>query len=299
MKLTANTIFFKKHFLFTVFSLSLLIFGCNKIDQQKYISYKSYLQLQPGKFLIYELDSIVTRPFGTSFETRSYIIKDSVIDIIYDNLNRPSLRVFRYIKDANNGWVNNNTFIITATDNGLEYLENNLRYIKMANPVSAYTNWNGNSYIDKDASPFPFDPNFLQWQYSYTNINTPKTFNGTLYPNTITVVQYDSTQDNIFYSNGYSIYSNGYEVYADSVGMVYKEIMDWEYQVLTSVSGCKHVFRNSANKLDTVAIDCQDGANNCDSIANVQGNQIIDCDTSIINSSYNGYGIRQVLLEHN
>jgi hypothetical protein len=292
-----KTISFKKRFLF-VLCFSLFFSYCNKIEQNNYISYQSYFPLKPGKFLIYELDSTVTRSFGTSFETHRYIIKDSVIDIIYDNLNRPSLRIFRYVKDANNEWHSaNNTFMVTATGTRLEYVENNLRYIKMANPISAYTNWPGNTYLN--ISPFPFDDSFFRWQYSYADIGTAKTFNGITYSNTSTVVEYDSTLNRPFNPYGYSSFRKGYEVYADSVGMVYKDFMDWEYQVLSIISGCKNIHPNNNKGYDTVAINCQDNAHYCDSIAALPNNKIIDCDTTIENYSYNGYGVKQILLSHN
>ena len=61
-----------------------------------------YLVLEPGKTLIYQLDSIVKTPFNdTAFSTISYEAKDIVDAEITDNLGRSSWRVYRYLRPLN------------------------------------------------------------------------------------------------------------------------------------------------------------------------------------------------------
>jgi hypothetical protein len=277
--------------------LPLFFCKCNKVAQVPFVSYKSYYPLQPGKCFIYQLDSTVTLPFGTGFVTHSYIIKDSVINVIYDAANRPALQIFRYIKDANNVWQSNNTFMVSIRDSVLEYVEDNQRYIKLASPVSTYTTWQGNAYLG--ASPFDFDNSFLNWQYSYADIGMPQTFNGITYPNTVTVVQYDSTQNKPFYQYGYNFFAKSYEVYADSVGLVYKDLLDWDYQPVTYTYNCLHIQR-IGNVWDTTAVDCNAYNSPCDSINNLNSpTNFILCDTALSSFAYNGYGVKQVLISHN
>ncbi|UAY53165.1 hypothetical protein [Ferruginibacter albus] len=275
-----------------------ILFACNKEPTQTFASYKTYAPLQPGKYFIYELDSTVTTAFGTGFEVHHYLLKDSVADIIYDNTDRPSLRIFRYLKDSISDWRSINTILITPTDTRLEYREDNLLYIKLFSPVTDFNTWPGNSAIGNSPYFQNNDGEFRNWQFRYADIGASKTFNGTTYPNTVTVVQYDSTLNSPFYYKWVSEYQKGYEVYAEGVGLVYKDILAWEYQITTFYAGCKHVYPLNNQKDTTVAIDCN--RDNCDSIErNFTNQHIIDCDTVAVNPFYSGYGVREVLIEHN
>jgi hypothetical protein len=285
-------------------TITVAVCACNKTDDTPFTDIKTVITAKPGKYVIYQLDSIVTENFGSRFVTKSYLVKDSVIESFYDNQNRLSYRVQHYeYNNATRSWKNINTFYLTPTASSLEYVENNIRYIKLTNPVSENRSWYGN--VNAVVSPFYATTNFATWQYFYKDINQPFTVGNTTYSKTFTVVQYDSTENKPFVPNNYATYDRGYEVYADSVGMVYRDIMSWEYQVFTTISNCKLIKPKVPGPgLDTVAIDCNNPISKCDSINNANPTRDItkarvNCDTSRNTYSYTGYGVKQRLVSHN
>jgi hypothetical protein len=273
-------------------------FACKKTtDATKFISYKSYVSPKKGKYIVYRLDSIVTKDFGVGFVTRSYTIKDSVANVFNDNAGRQSFTIYRLRLNANNTWTPINTFVVTPQDNSLEYVDNNLRYILLTNPISDSKTWAGNSNIL--LSPFYKNSTISDWDFFYTDIEQPKKIGAFTFNNTVTVVQYDSTENGVFNPLGFYAYQKGYEVYADSIGLVYKDIMVYEYQQRSNISSCRLIRPKTPGPgLDTVVIDCNSAAAKCDSLRLVPNHRII-CDTSLAGFNYEGFGIKQTILSHN
>jgi hypothetical protein len=280
--------------------LTVAFFACKKTnDDTKFISYKSYVNPVKGKYIIYRLDSTVTKDFGAGFITKSYTIKDSVANVFKDNTGRESFTIYRLqlINPSNNSWRPINTFVVTPRDNSLEYVENNLRYVLLANPISDLKTWRGNSDIQK--SPFYKNSTIYDWDFFYTDIEQPKTIGGLNFNNTITVVQSDSTENKAFNPLTYYTYQKGYEIYADSLGLVYKDVMVYEYQQSNIISNCKLIKpKTTGAGFDTVSIDCSNSNNKCDSLKLLPNYKII-CDTSLGRFAYDGYGIKQTILSHN
>ena len=219
-------------FISTAIISGILITGCSKSDDTVYTDIKNYINPKPGKYIIYKLDSTVTVNFSAGFATKSYLVKDSVIDTFLDNQNRLSYRIFRFQYDsAAKKWNSINTYYITPGASSYESVEDNIRYIKLVNPASENITWSGNK--NAVTSPFYNTVNFSIWQYYYENIKQPFKVDNITYPNTLTVVQYDSTDNAPFKINNFATYDKGYEVYADTIGLIYKDIMSWEYQVDT------------------------------------------------------------------
>lgn len=211
----------------------IIITGCSKTDDTVYADLKSYINPKPGKYIIYKLDSTVTVNFSTAFTTKSYLVKDSVVNTFFDNQNRLSYTVFRFQYDsAAKKWNSISTYYLTPAASTFESVEDNIRYIKLANPVTENTTWSGNK--NAVISPFYNTVNFSIWQYYYEKIKEPFTVNNVTFPNTVTVVQYDSAENAPFKINNFATYDKGYEVYADTIGLIYKDIMSWEYQVDTA-----------------------------------------------------------------
>lgn len=275
----------------------LSLYACTKTDTTTFKSAKNYVSAAKGKYIIYKLDSIVTANFGARFETRTYTVKDSVVDVFFDNEGKESFKIFRFVLNPNNTWTSINTFVLTPKDNNVEYIENNLRYTKLVSPVIDGKEWKGNSFINQS----PFYPNtlFTNWTYKYSNIDAAKTYGSLNFPKTVTVTQYDSNDNRTFNPNVYNFYDKGYEVYAENLGLVYRDIMSWEYQVFTSFSNCKLIKpKNPGPGNDTVSVNCNDPRVNCDSLIQ-QPNHKVKCDTIIDRFYYNGYGIKQTIIGHN
>jgi hypothetical protein len=185
---------------------------------------------QPGKVIVYKLDSLLYINFGQKDTVVSYFIKDSVMAKITDNLGRPAYRIFRYIrKAATDAWQSNNTFMTVPSDNSVEYVENNQRYLKLKQPLRDGYSWKGNTYIDTYSLNSEFK--YLDdWDYVYENIDATITISGISVPNTITVNQRDEVIGNITDLNSYSEKNLGIEKYAKGIGLVYRNFLHREYQ---------------------------------------------------------------------
>jgi hypothetical protein len=281
-----------------VFSTWLL--SCKKqTDKTAFGSFDNYLNLKKGKFIIYKLDSAVTINFGDTFAIRSYLIKDSIADTFTDNLNRLSYKIYRYqYNAAGKTWNAVNTFYITPTDKSMEYVENNIRYFPLGNPLSANTSWRGNTNAPAEQF-YPIETGgFNTWDFFYDNINEPFKVDSMTFPNTVTVVQYDSVNNKEFekFNPGY-FYAKGYEIYADTIGLIYKDLMSFQYQDNRTCILIKP--KISGVGFDTSTINCRSRQSNCDSLKR-QPNHTVTCDTSRNNGFYfQGYGIKMRIVSHN
>ena len=190
-----------------------------------------YFPLQIGKYITYDLDSTVFVNFGKQKVIHSYQVKDMIDVAITDNLGRPSFRIIRYSrKNTTEPWLANNTFMVTSSNNSLELIENNLRYIKLNLPIKEESTWRGNSFIDTYTSGN--DLRYLDnWDYIYDSIGVPLSLHSFNFDNTVRVFQKDEViGDPKIPGTGYAEKTYSIEKYAKGVGLVYKEFLHWEYQ---------------------------------------------------------------------
>jgi hypothetical protein len=211
-----------------------LFTGCAKQTTKLNLPLPSdYYPLETGHVFTYRLDSTVIFYTGTSLTVHSYLAKDSIADTIRDNQNRLSYRVYRFITDtlAVNEWQPIATYYITPIDHGIEVMdENNLRFIKLKEPIQNDFSWPGNSYIDTKSAGSPYQ--YLDgWNYTYQNAGQPFTVLNGVLNNTITVLQQDETSPpGDFDPNNYQQRNYSVEVYAQGIGLVYKEFLHWTWQ---------------------------------------------------------------------
>jgi hypothetical protein len=199
-----------------------------------------YLQLQPGKYITYRLDSLEFVNFGTQATTISYQAMDMIDSPTTDNLGRPSWIVNRYLSDTTGTapWTYNESYLITATRQDVEVDENNLRFIKLVLPITNGFNWQGNSYIDTNVpvdtgSTSNTDPDlsyFAGWTYTYDSVGLPFNTIGGIVLNSITIDQTnqyygDSTNNTLVSGVTFSE-----EVYGKGIGLIYKNLVYWQYQ---------------------------------------------------------------------
>ncbi len=218
-----------------------MLVSCGKESAEPdYEDASDYMALEPGKTILYQLDSIVKKPFNdTAFLTISYQAKDVVDAEITDNLGRSSWRVFRYLRPVNStneqDWAPNMTYMITPLRKGVEVIENNLRFQKLIFPIDQNTVWKGNTHINTTPGG-PLD--YLDaWEYSYSAIGESFSPFDTPIENTLTVLQADEAlgvqnekpEDPDL--DAYRTYS--VEVYAKNIGLIYKELRYWTYSART------------------------------------------------------------------
>ena len=93
----------------------------------------------------------------------------------------------------------------------MQWVENNLRYVKLTDPVYENKSWDGNSY------------NILEdWNYYYSDVNTSFEVNEQSYSSTIRVEKRDVV--NAIHQ------TRAFEVFAKDVGVVYEYLADFSYQ---------------------------------------------------------------------
>ena len=191
-----------------------------------------YYPTQPGKVFIYRLDSTYLDVTYTQLLVSSYLIKDSIGTVYNDNLGRASYPVYRFITDTLNStpWQALVTYYITPTTQDVEVVDdNNLRFIKLVEPIVDSFTWSGNSYINTQTGTYQY---MAGWNYIYRNVNQPYTVLKGTVDSTVTVLQDDNTSppgpfdpSNAFQERDYSI-----EVYGKGIGLIYKDFLHWIWQ---------------------------------------------------------------------
>ena len=223
-----------------IIALILLLCSCKKETETLTLEViKDYYPLQIGQTITYKLDSTVYLNLSTEKTIHSYIVQDKVESMIMDNLGRPSYKIKRLVRSKTDStkWIDQLSYLVTFDDKKVELIQDNLRFVKLNEPILNGFSWKGNSYINTTNIPeFQF---LNEWQYEYAKVKDDFLINGITYPETITVNQHNDslgTQGNKkFY---YEVtYSN--EVYAKKIGLIYKEFLHeiWQPSNINSSEG--------------------------------------------------------------
>lgn len=194
-----------------------------------------YTPLEVGKYITYQLDSFRYLPFSLQGVTLSYQVKFVVDGQITDNLGRPAYRIVRQIRvNPTDAWVNDNSFTAIPGENSFEFIDNNLRFLKLRGPVKDGFTWKGNSYINT-TSQFSDFAYLDGWDYMYDSVGAPLSLGSFALDNTIKIAQRDEIIGNPDDPNSYSEINYGVEYYAKGIGLVYKRIFHSEYQPPTTI----------------------------------------------------------------
>lgn len=218
--------------------LAIVLFSCTKETEELRVeSPKNYLPAASGRYITYRVDSTIYVNFGAGSVIRSYQEKHVVDSQINDNLNRPAYRVFRFIRDtaATTPWKPSGSHFVTPLENTVEVVENNLRFLKLISPVKEDEVWKGNRFLPFDfySSFYDFgnDDDISEWEFSYLETDATVTIGGKTYANVATVQQVDEGQNAPVTAPaqfGFRNYST--ERYAKGLGLIYQELVMWEYQ---------------------------------------------------------------------
>lgn len=226
----------------TLFSLLVLaavvITSCSKkTEVLSFENIQDYNLQVPGKQITYKLDSTLYINFGTKDTVVSYFVKDSVMAQITDNLGRTAYRIFRYSRQsANAPWNPINTFETVPTDNTIEFIENNNRFIKLKQPLRNDFSWKGNTYLDTYS--LLSDIKYMDdWDYTYQNVDGPLALGTVSVDSTITVNERDEEIGNVNDANSYSEKNLSIEKYGKGIGLVYRNFLHREYQPPTPGHG--------------------------------------------------------------
>jgi hypothetical protein len=207
--------------------------SCKKQSEEiQLTAISDYAPLTVGKYITYSLDSLVFINFNKDEAHRFYEVKYVVADSLRDNIGRKAFRIVRYIRNLPAGtFASDNTFMAVNTGTSFEFTENNLRYLKLAQPIKEDYSWKGNSAIDVTSN---IDNQYLfDWDYTYAAVAQaiPAALGMPSLTNTITVNQRDAST-NLPVTPTTNIASKDYsqEIYAKGIGMAYRKFIHWEYQ---------------------------------------------------------------------
>lgn len=219
-----------QHYVILFFTLLVVSTSCKRnIPEDDIDLGKEYFPLIIGKHVVYTVDSFLYNDFTKKIDSFHYEIKNEIDDTFRDNENRLSYHITQYKRyTQQQPWLESQTFYITPTAFNVEVVENNLRFIKLVFPVRLNTRWNGNVYIPSSNVP---ELQWLSgWDYRYVNINESYN-NGFLYfDNTVTVNQANNYAGDSTDANKYSQRTFSREMYAKNIGLIQREIVNWDYQ---------------------------------------------------------------------
>ena len=216
----------------------ILFTACKKESEEfKTIPISDYAPLTVGKYVTYSLDSLVYINFGATEAHRFYEVKYLTADSLTDILGRKAFRIVRYIRTLPNGtFTPDNTFLAVNTGTTFEFTENNLRYLKLTQPIKNDRSWKGNSAID--VTSVGSDLQYLaDWDYTYSDVEQPKKVGTFSLSNTITINQRDESVNLPVIPAGQPNQTNiaskdfSKEIYAKGIGLVQKEFVHFEYQL--------------------------------------------------------------------
>lgn len=202
-----------KYILVCVFFISLFC-SCETDDPVKspVKNYLGYFPLDQGRWVIYDVDSIVhledddatNRP-DTSIATFHFQIMEVIDESFTDGEGNEAFRISRFKRqDSSQPWDFQGIWIQNLTFNSAQRVEDNIRYVKLAFPFSFQATWNGNAYNS-----------FLTEDYLYSDIHVPSTIGSLSFDSTVTVLQ---LQD---FNLIHRIFKQ--EKYANHVGLIYKQ----------------------------------------------------------------------------
>ena len=221
----------KKNILLAGIMAVLIFSACSKSEEFKTDSISDYAPLIVGKYVTYQLDSLIFADNITPFDrVNSYQVKHLVEDTITDNIGRKGFTIRRYIrKTLTDSWMPDNAFIAVNTGSSLEFVENNFRFLKLKEPIRNEYSWKGNSYIDTYSANSEVKY-FDDWDYVYDSLNTPLTLGSIIIDSTVKVAERDDVLGNPDDPDSYSEINFSVSNYGKGLGLVYRRFLHQEYQ---------------------------------------------------------------------
>jgi hypothetical protein len=218
---------------FRIIALCLLVAGfisCTKQHNEAPpdLGY-DYYPAKVGSYIVYDVDSISYRQPKNDTVKFKFQIKEKIDTLFYDNQGRPTVKIIRYKKMYNpavpysqmNWTVLQDVWMANKTKTDVEVVEENIRYTKLPFPVKLNSIWNGTAHADT-----------VECDYKCTAFDVSSSYGNLSFQKTLTV-----SQANVSTAINFQNYN---EKYARGVGLIYKEITDYQYKqdpVLGALTG--------------------------------------------------------------
>ena len=213
-------------FLICVVFGAIILNGCNgssTIDDFELDFGYDYFPLKIGKFQTYVVDSTLY-DIGDNEEiivTNSQtFVMHLVADTISDNLGRSGFKIERYERlNDTLDWELKDIWSAYRSEEGAEWIEENLRFLKMVFPVKEGVDWDGNRFIDA-TTIIPIAGEsvevFKSWYYETLSVGQSELIEDMAFDDVTTISQADS--ENLIELR------QSTEKYARGVGLIYREM---------------------------------------------------------------------------
>ncbi|NDC77178.1 MAG: hypothetical protein EBZ67_04805 [Chitinophagia bacterium] len=198
-----------------------------------------YMPLQTGRSLTYRLDSTLYPAQGTATLVRSHVVCDRVVGEDRDLQGRPLWRIVRAFRNPvdTTKWTDREQFLAILAGNTLEWVEDNLRTIRLVNPVREGYTWEGNRFVNTITDPAR---QYLDgWKFTYLEAGKAWRLGDRSFPETLTVRQQEDRVGNPADRSRFSSIDVAREVYAKGIGLVYREVRHevWQPPNASSATG--------------------------------------------------------------
>jgi len=203
---------------------SFLLYSCKKDIVVTDIG-QDYFPYKVGCYVVYDVDSTYYNNFYSPVlvTNTKFQLKEVIRSIYYDNQNRPTARLERYIKHYDSlvpynemAWTLKNVWAENLTISTAEKVEENIRFVRLVFPVMLNQTWNTNAQNYLTAKNF-----------TYTLVDKPATIGG---------IAFDSVLQTVYTDGGNILTSKQYhsENYARQVGLIYKQVINVQSQPSTT-----------------------------------------------------------------
>lgn len=198
------------------------LFSCKKDKDVSIDVGYGYFPNELGKYVIYDVDSIVHDDFKGKVDTFKFQIKEFIQSFYTDNSGRQTQRIERSKRIYNKSisydlipWKLMDIWCANLTPTSAEKVEENQRFVKLTFAVEQDKMWNGNVLNT-----------IGQQNYIYTETDVSKHVGANFFDSTLVVTQLD--KENLI-EKQYFV-----EMYAKNVGLVYKQIIDVKSKTITN-----------------------------------------------------------------
>lgn len=234
----ASLIYFMKYNFYFLLVLLVMFSACENTTEDFITeTYKDYYPLQVGKYITYRVDSVRLIRNGQALDTVKRQVKHFIESEGTDNLNNKIFIVQKYVNNqqGTGPWLQDGNYTVTPFDARVEVVENNLRSIKMQNPLRAGFTWRGYSYLPDNPYKAAYDLELVgnemqRWNFTYKSFGN-ETINNQAYNNVWTVVHSDTTFNIPSVPiNSLGVKEVDIEKYAKNIGLVYRNFQLLEHQ---------------------------------------------------------------------
>lgn len=207
--------------------------SCSKDSQTTYENnlFLDYFPATQGSFIIYDCDSVVYNDFTGQTDTFKFQIKEYYESTYNDNSGRNSIRIERWKKEADSvKWFLKDVWSLTKTNQAIEKVEEDVRYLKLLFPPKNGLTWNTNALNSLDKR-----------EVEIQKLHTPYHLGNLKFDSTLTMVNTDP--ENLVYE------FRNTEIFAIHTGMVYKNLVDVRFEVPTKKIKSGSIFTMKATQI--------------------------------------------------